>query len=37
MLEAEKRGGMEASAEVLNDVLYDKGASYDEFIIHIQK
>jgi PAS domain S-box-containing protein len=37
MLDAEKHGGMEASAKLLNDALYEQGASYDEFIIHIQK
>ncbi len=37
MLEVEKTGGMEASAAMLNEILYEKGASYDEFIIDIQK
>ena len=36
MLDAERSGGMEASAKLLNDVLAEKGATYDEFIIHIQ-
>ena len=37
MLDAEKTGGMEASAKLLNDALADQGATYDEFIIHIQE
>ncbi len=37
MLNAERSGGMEASIKLLNDVLQDQGASYDEFIIHIQE
>lgn len=36
MCDAERSGGMEASTKLLNDVLAEKGASYDEFIIHIQ-
>lgn len=36
MLEAEMRGGIEASTKLLNEILADKGASYDEFIIDIQ-
>ena len=36
MCDAERSGGMEASLKFLNDVLAEKGASYDEFIIHIQ-
>lgn len=36
MLEAERQGGMEASTRLLNEVLAEKGATYDEFIIHIQ-
>jgi PAS domain S-box-containing protein len=38
MLEAEKKGGMEASTKVLTDALNENGGvSYDEFIISIQK
>lgn len=37
MCDAERTGGMEASAKLLDDVLAEKGATYDEFIIHIQK
>jgi PAS domain S-box-containing protein len=37
MLDAEKRGGMEASSKLLADALADQGATYDEFIIHIQE
>ena len=36
MCDAERSGGMEASLKFLNDALAEKGASYDEFIIHIQ-
>jgi PAS domain S-box-containing protein len=36
MCDAERTGGMEASTKLLNDALAEKGASYDEFIIHIQ-
>lgn len=36
MLEAEKTGGMNASTEVLKNILGEKGVSYDEFIISIQ-
>jgi len=37
MLDAERTGGIEASTRVLNDVLAEKGATYDEFIIDIQE
>ena len=37
MLEAEKSGGMDASMKILEDTLKEEGASYDEFIIHIQQ
>lgn len=37
MLDAEARGGIEASKKILNDLLFDKGGiSYDEFISTIQ-
>lgn len=36
MLEAEAQGGMEASARLLEETLADKGATYDELIMHIQ-
>ena len=37
MLEAEKRGGVEASTKILTDLLSEKGVSYDELVISIQK
>ncbi len=37
MLEAERSGGIEGGMKVLNDALKEEGASYDEFIITIQK
>jgi PAS domain S-box-containing protein len=37
MLSAEKSAGVEASSKILTDTLKDKGISYDEFIISIQK
>ena len=36
MLEVEKRDGVEASFQVLVDVLTDKGVGYDELVISIQ-
>ena len=36
MLEVEKQSGVEASFQVLVDVLTDKGVGYDELIISIQ-
>ena len=37
MLEAEKRGGIEAGLQVLEEKLHEEGAEYDEFIISIQQ
>ena len=37
LLKAEKSGGMEASGKLLNEILAEKGVSYDEFIITLQK
>ena len=37
MLDAERSGGMEAAGKLLQDVLDDKGVSYDELITHIQE
>ena len=37
MLQAERSGGISAGEKVLNDLLQEKGVSYDEFIISIQK
>jgi PAS domain S-box-containing protein len=37
MLDAEKRGGIEASNKILSHILDEKGVNYDEFIISIQK
>ena len=37
LLEAEKSGGMARSQELLDQTLEQKGLSYDEFIINLQK
>jgi PAS domain S-box-containing protein len=37
LLEAEKRGGVEASNKLLAEVLNEKGVDYDEYIISLQK
>jgi PAS domain S-box-containing protein len=37
MLEAERRGGMEAGTKLLLALLKEKGVGYNEFIISIQK
>ncbi len=37
LLQAEKKGGVSASEKLLNDVLKEKGVSYDELIISLQK
>ena len=37
MKEIEQRSGVEASFKVLTDILFEKGVSYDEFIISIQE
>ena len=37
MLDAEARGGVEASMKLLQETLAEKGASYDEFIISLQQ
>jgi len=37
LLNAEKRGGMEASQKLLNETLDKKGVSYDQFILNLQK
>ena len=36
LLEIEKSQGVEASKEALNEILKEKGVSYDEFIITLQ-
>ena len=36
MIQAERSGGIAAGEKVLNDVLFQEGVSYDEFIIAIQ-
>lgn len=36
LCDAERSGGVEASTKLLNRVLAEKGAGYDEYIIHIQ-
>jgi hypothetical protein len=33
LLLAEKNGGMDASEKIINDLLKEKGVSYDEFIL----
>lgn len=37
LLEAERTGGAEASTQMLMNILSEKGATYDEFIISIQE
>ena len=37
LLEAERSGGMEASNQLLNDILKQKGVSYDEFVLSLQQ
>ncbi len=36
MLSAEKSGGVKAGVELLNNILHEKGVSYNELIIDIQ-
>ena len=36
LIDEEKRGGMDASSRYLNDLLKDKGVSYDELIASLQ-
>ena len=36
LIEEEKKGGMDASGRYLNDLLKDKGVSYDELIASLQ-
>ncbi|WP_188108636.1 PAS domain-containing protein [Sulfurimonas lithotrophica] len=36
MIEAEKTGGMEASEKILENLLFEKGVSYDELVISLQ-
>ncbi len=36
-LEAESRGGVDASQKILDELLREQGISYDEFIINLQK
>ncbi|MBA1438667.1 MAG: PAS domain-containing protein [Epsilonproteobacteria bacterium] len=36
LLAEEKRSGMEASIKMLNDILNEKGMSYDDFIFNLQ-
>jgi len=36
MLSAEKKGGVNAGMELLNNILHEKGVSYNELIIDIQ-
>ena len=37
LLECEKKSGLQASKELLQKILNDKGVSYDELIISLQK
>ncbi len=37
LLQAERSGGMNASGKLLESILKEKGVSYDEFIINLQK
>jgi hypothetical protein len=37
LLSAERSGGMEASGRMLNDILKEKGVSYDEFVLGLQQ
>ena len=37
MLQAEKSGGVNAGVKVLTDLLHEKGVSYNELIVSIQK
>ncbi|MBU1657502.1 PAS domain-containing protein [bacterium] len=37
MLQAEKSGGVTASTKILTDILNEKGVSYDELVISLQK
>jgi len=37
LLDAEKKGGMDASLKLLNETLQEKGMSYDELITTLQK
>ena len=37
LLKAERSGGIDASKRLLDDTLKEKGISYDEFIINLQK
>ncbi len=37
LIDAEKTGGMDASAKILNNFLADKKMDYDEFVINLQK
>ena len=37
MLEAEARGGIQASKKILDDLLFEEGVSYDELISAIQE
>ncbi len=37
MLNAERSGGVNAGMELLNNILREKGVSYNEFIISVQK
>ncbi len=37
LLEEERRGGMEASIQLLDKILNEKGVGYDEFILGLQQ
>jgi hypothetical protein len=37
MLKAEKSGGTDSGTKILTDLLHEKGVSYNELIISLQK
>ncbi|BDY12244.1 PAS domain-containing protein [Hydrogenimonas cancrithermarum] len=37
LLAAERSGGVEASGRILNDILNEKGVTYDEFVLGLQQ
>ena len=37
LLDAERSGGMDASYKLLNDILKEKGVTYDEFVLGLQQ
>ncbi len=37
LLDAERKGGMDASERLLNEILHKEGVSYDEFVLGLQQ